>query len=701
MMTLSANLLLAQLTPAQMQSIKEQNPLVQEWNTPYQTPPFDKIKTKDYKPAIQYSLEKAKEDINKIISNTQEPNFQNTIEALDRSGRLLSRTLGVFYNINEANTSKELQEVAEQMAPELTAYSNDLNMNPLLFAKVKAVYDKRDDIPLTTEQRTLLDKTYRSFVDNGALLQGKDKEEYRKVTEELSLLTLKFQKNDLEDQNAYQLLITNKKDLKGMPQYAIDAAKDAAKEKGKKGYLFTLDYPSFLAFMTYNDNRELRKQMWIAFNKQGNQDNANDNKEVARQIANSRLRLAQLLGYNSFAQYELSDKMAQSPEKVNAFLDELMKASLPFAQKDLKEVTDYAISKGFTDTIQRWDFGYWSEKLKQEKYSISPEDTKPYFQLENVKQGIFMLADTLYGLQFKENTTIQKYHPDVKVYEVWDKNTNKFMAVLYMDFFPRTSKRSGAWMTNFREQYVDENGQDIRPLIQLVTNFTKPTSKTPSLLTFDEFNTLLHEFGHCLHGMLSECNYSSISGTNVYHDFVEMPSQIMENFATQKQFLDIFAKNYKTGEKIPQSLIEKIKKSEQYNAGYLSLRQLFFGLLDMRYHNITKPLTGDIESIEREISSVAELLPPVKGCIMTTQFGHIFSNGYAAGYYGYKWAEVIDADAFSVFEAKGIFNKEVSNSFRKNILSQGGKKNPMELYKAFRGQEPTNKALLKRCGFIK
>lgn len=700
-MTVSTNLLLAQLTPSQMQSIKETNPLVQKWNTPYQTPPFDKIKTSDYKPAIQYALEEAKQDINKIISNPQEPTFQNTIEALDHSGRLLSRVLGVFYNINEANTSDEMQKVAEQMAPDITRYSNDLNMNPELFKKVKAVYDNRDFIPLTTEQRTLLEKTYRSFVDNGALLSGKDKEEYRQVSEELALTTLKFQKNNLNDQNAYELLLTNKKDLAGMPQYAIDAAKEAAKEKGKKGYLFTLDYPSYLAFATYNDNRELRRQIYTAFNTLGNKGNENDNKEVVRKIVNLRLRLAQLLGYKSYAEYALSDKMAQTPQKVMSFLDELMKASMPFAQKDLKEVTDYAHSKGFSGDIQRWDWMYWSEKLKQEKYSISPEDTKPYFQLENVRKGIFMLADTLYGLEFRENKTIQKYNPDVVVYEVWDKNTNKFMAVLYMDFFPRASKRSGAWMTNFREQYIDEQGNDVRPLIQLVTNFTKPTSKTPSLLTFDEFNTFMHEFGHCLHGILSQCTYSSTSGTNVYHDFVEMPSQIMENFSTEKQFLDMFAKNYKTGEKIPQSLIEKIKKSEQYTQGYLSVRQLFFGLLDMRFHNIQQPLTQDILSVEREISSVAELLPTVEGCMMTTQFGHIFSNGYAAGYYGYKWAEVIDADAYSLFQQKGIFNKEVSTSFRNNILSRGGTKHPMELYKAFRGQEPTTEALLRRCGFIK
>ncbi|MDR0971735.1 MAG: M3 family metallopeptidase [Bacteroidales bacterium] len=695
-----AQTLVAQLTPQEAAAIKQTNPLVMPWNTPYQTPPFDKIKTQDYYPAILYALDEAKKDINNIITNKQAPTFENTIVALDRAGGLLNRVLGVFFNINEANTSDELQQIAQDITPALTKYSNDLNMNEDLFKRVKAVYDDRDDIPLTAEDRMLLDKTYNGFIKNGALLKGKDKDAFRKVSEELSLTTLKFQQNSLNDQNAYHLLITNKKDLSGLPQYAIDAAQQAAKDGKKKGYLFSLDAPSYIPFMTYSDNRELRKQMWIAYNSVGNNNNENDNKENVIKISDFRLRLAQLLGYTSFAEYSLTDKMAQTPQIVETFIDDLLKAAMPFAKKDLKMVTDYAHSKGFEGELQRWDFSYWQEKLKVEKYAINSEMVKPYLMLDNVKKGIFLLADTLYGLEFKENKTISKYNDDVLVYEVWDKKKNKFMAIIYLDFFPRPSKRSGAWMTSFREQSV-VNGEDIRPLIQMVCNFTKPTKKEPSLLTFEELETFLHEFGHCLHGILSECKYQGTSGTNVYRDFVELPSQIMENFATKKEFLDLFAVNYKTNEKMPQSLIDKIKNSEQYMEGYACVRQLFFGTLDMAWNNITKPITKPVEEIEREASQKAELLPEVKGTMMSTQFGHIFSGGYAAGYYGYKWAEVLDADAFSLFEEKGIFNKKVAESFRKNILSKGGKKHPMELYKAFRGHAPTNEAFLKRSGFIK
>lgn len=699
-MTITSTMLVAQQKPKADTQPIEKNPLVMEWNTPYQTPPFDLIKTEHYKPAIEYALDVAKKEVDAIIKNKEKPSFENTIIALENAGGLLSRTLGVFFNINEAHTSMELQKIAEDISPMLTRYSNDINMNPELFARVKEVYDQRDDIPLTLEQRTLLDKTYRGFIKNGALLQGKDKEEFRKISEELSLTSLKYQRNNLADQNAFTLVIKNKKDLAGLPQYAIDAAKETAKERKIKGWVFTLDYPSYIPFITYADNRKLRKEIWTASNKVANNDNENDNKENVLKIANLRLRMAQLLGYSSYAEYVLKNRMAENPSKVMSFIDNLLNASMPYAKKDLKMVTEYAHSKGFEGELQRWDWSYWQEKLKNEKYSLNPEITKPYFQLEKVRDGIFMLADKLYGLEFKENKEITKYHPDVVTYEVWDKERNKFMGIIYMDFFPRESKRSGAWMTSFREQKV-VNGKDVRPLIQMVCNFTKPTAKAPSLLTFDEYNTFLHEFGHCLHGLLSECTYESLAGTSVYRDFVELPSQIMENWATEKEFLDMFASHYKTGEKIPQELINKIKASEQYLAGYLSVRQLFLGLVDMGWNNITSPISGDVEAVERKSSAKAELLPIIPGCIMSTQFGHIFSGGYAAGYYGYKWAEVLDADAYSVFKEKGIFNKEVSNSFRKNILSQGGKKHPMELYKAFRGQEPSNEALLRRSGFIK
>ena len=700
-MAMTTTLLMGQMTPQEAAKIEAENPLVKEWNTPFQTPPFNSIKTEHYKPAMLYAIEQAKQEVNAIIVNRARPDFENTIVALERAGGLLNRISGVFFNINECMTSDQLQQIYMEIIPDLTAYGNDVSMNPLLFAKVKEVYDQRDDIALTTEQRMLLEKTYKSFIRSGALLEGAAKEEYRKVSEELSMLTNQYQMNVLAEQNAFFLNLTNKKDLAGLPDYVIAAAREEAKARKQKGWTFTLQYPSFSPFMQYADNRDLREKMWRASAFEANNNNDKDNKEIARKIANLRLRMAQLLGYSSYAEYALEERMAQNPQTVNKFINDLFEASMPFAEKEMKEVQDYANAHGFVGQIQRWDFSYWSEKLKNDKYAMDPNMFKPYFKLENVKKGVFDLADRLYNIEFRENNQIEKYHPDVTVYEVYDKADGKFLAVLYMDFFPRESKRSGAWMTAFREQYIDENGNDVRPLIQLVCNFTKPTSKEPSLLTFDEVNTFLHEFGHCLHGIFASGTYQSISGTSVYRDFVELPSQIMENFATEKEFLDMFAVHYKTGEKIPQELIDKLIASQRYLAGYMSVRQLSFGMIDMAWHTITSPYTGDVIAMEKNAIAKTELMPVVENSVMTTSFGHIFAGGYAAGYYGYKWAEVLDADAFAAFKEKGIFNREVSTSFRKNILSQGGKKHPMELYKAFRGHEPTNEALLRRCGFIK
>lgn len=700
-MAMTTTLLMGQMTPQEAAKIEAENPLVKEWNTPFQTPPFNSIKTEHYKPAMLYAIEQAKQEVNAIIVNRARPDFENTIVALERAGGLLNSISGVFFNINECMTSDQLQQIYMEIIPDLTAYGNDVSMNPLLFAKVKEVYDQRDDIALTTEQRMLLEKTYKSFIRSGALLEGAAKEEYRKVSEELSMLTNQYQMNVLAEQNAFFLNITNKKDLAGLPDYVIAAAREEAKARKQKGWTFTLQYPSFSPFMQYADNRDLREKMWRASAFEANNNNDKDNKEIARKIANLRLRMAQLLGYSSYAEYALEERMAQNPQTVNKFINDLFEASMPFAEKEMKEVQDYANAHGFVGQIQRWDFSYWSEKLKNDKYAMDPNMFKPYFKLENVKKGVFDLADRLYNIEFRENNQIEKYHPDVTVYEVYDKADGKFLAVLYMDFFPRESKRSGAWMTAFREQYIDENGNDVRPLIQLVCNFTKPTSKEPSLLTFDEVNTFLHEFGHCLHGIFASGTYQSISGTSVYRDFVELPSQIMENFATEKEFLDMFAVHYKTGEKIPQELIDKLIASQRYLAGYMSVRQLSFGMIDMAWHTITSPYTGDVIAMEKNAIAKTELMPVVENSVMTTSFGHIFAGGYAAGYYGYKWAEVLDADAFAAFKEKGIFNREVSTSFRKNILSQGGKKHPMELYKAFRGHEPTNEALLRRCGFIK
>lgn len=700
-MAMTTTLLMGQMTPQEAAKIEAENPLVKEWNTPFQTPPFNSIKIEHYKPAMLYAIEQAKQEVNAIIVNRARPDFENTIVALERAGGLLNRISGVFFNINECMTSDQLQQIYMEIIPDLTAYGNDVSMNPLLFAKVKEVYDQRDDIALTTEQRMLLEKTYKSFIRSGALLEGAAKEEYRKVSEELSMLTNQYQMNVLAEQNAFFLNITNKKDLAGLPDYVIAAAREEAKARKQKGWTFTLQYPSFSPFMQYADNRDLREKMWRASAFEANNNNDKDNKEIARKIANLRLRMAQLLGYSSYAEYALEERMAQNPQTVNKFINDLFEASMPFAEKEMKEVQDYANAHGFVGQIQRWDFSYWSEKLKNDKYAMDPSMFKPYFKLENVKKGVFDLADRLYNIEFRENKQIEKYHPDVTVYEVYDKADGKLLAVLYMDFFPRESKRSGAWMTAFREQYIDENGNDVRPLIQLVCNFTKPTSKEPSLLTFDEVNTFLHEFGHCLHGIFASGTYQSISGTSVYRDFVELPSQIMENFATEKEFLDMFAVHYKTGEKIPQELIDKLIASQRYLAGYMSVRQLSFGMIDMAWHTITSPYTGDVIAMEKNAIAKTELMPVVENSVMTTSFGHIFAGGYAAGYYGYKWAEVLDADAFAAFKEKGIFNREVSTSFRKNILSQGGKKHPMELYKAFRGHEPTNEALLRRCGFIK
>lgn len=699
-MLMATTLLSAQMSKEEMKQIESSNPLIQTWNTPHQTPPFDLIKVSDYKPAMLYAIEKSKEDINKIISNTQEPTFNNTIVAYERSGRILDKVSGLLFNMNEAFTSDSLQAVAQELTPILTQYYNDISMNAQLFAKIKIVYDNRDFIALTTEDRMLLDKIYKGFIRNGSLLTGKAKEEFQEATKQLGVLSLKFNQNVLNDQNSFYLNVTNKKDLEGMPEYTLDAAKQEAKSRGLKGYVFTLDQPSYVAVMSYCHSREIREKMWKAYNSMGNHNDTNDNKQIIKDIVNLRLKMAQLLGYKSYAEYELEDKMAETPQKVNNFLNDLLTTSMPFAKQDLQTLQDYATKLGFEGKLNRWDFSFYSEKLRKEKYNISPELLKPYFNLDYVKKGIFELVGKLYNIEFKENKSIPVYHKDVQVYEVFDKTNNKFLAVLYMDFFPRENKRQGAWMTSFREQ-SKAGSVDTRPLVQLVTNFSKPTAKTPSLLTFDEVTTFLHEFGHCLHGMLTSCTYQSLSGTNVAHDFVETMSQFMENYAYEKEFLDMFAVHYKTGEKIPQSYIDKIKQAKQYNAGWLSIRQLFFGIMDMTWHSIEKEYTGDVVDIEKIASSKAELMPMIDGCMMSTQFSHIFGGGYAAGYYGYKWSEVIAADTYQAFKEQGIFNPSVTTSFRNNVLSRGGTKKPMELYKAFRGHEPTNEAFLKQEGFIK
>ncbi len=672
------------------------NPLLSEFNTPFQAPPFDKIKHEHYMPALDSAISMAQHEIDAIVNNPEEPTFENTIEALDRSGKLLANVSNILFNLNEAETDSTLQQIVIEASPKLTDFSNDINLNPDLFSRVKAVWNKKDSLTLTPEQQMLLKKTYNGFVRNGANLSESDKEKFRAISRELSELAVKFNQNVLAETNAYQLHITNEADLAGLPQSLIDAAAYTAKQKGLEGWVITLDYPMYGPFMKYADNRELRKKLYMAYGSRCLKGNEYDNQQIVKRIANLRLEMANLLGYPNYATFVLENRMAETPERVNTFLNQLVEASLPAAQNELREVEEFARQNGFKGKIERWDWSYYSEKLKNAKYSYNEEELKPYFQLEKVIDGVFLLANKLYGLKFMPNSRIPVYHPDVRTYEVYDAS-GRFMAVLYLDFFPREGKSGGAWMTSFRSQYR-EGDKDVRPLISIVTNFTKPTDKQPSLLTFYEFTTFLHEFGHALHGMLSDCTYSSLSGTSVYRDFVELPSQFMENFAVEKEYLDQFAVHYQTGEKIPQELVQKIIDSRNFQAGYFSLRQLGFGFLDMAWHSITQPVSEDVAAFESKVLKPLDVLPPVKGTNMSVTFGHIFEGGYAAGYYGYKWAEVLDADAFELFKEKGIFNREVAKSFRDNILSKGGTEHPMTLYMRFRGQEPTVDALLKRSG---
>ncbi len=675
------------------------NILLTEFNTPFQTPPFDKIKISDYLPAFKLSIEEGKKDIARIIENKEEPTFKNAIEALENSGEKLERVSSIFFNINHAETNDEIQSIAREISPLLSEYSNDIWLNETLFIKVKSVYEKKESLNLNDEQSMLLEDTYKAFTRKGALLSGEKKKRYREVSKELSRLTLEFGENVLAETNAYKLHITNKEDLSGLPEAVISAAAQQAKADGKEGWTFTLQYPSFIPFMKYADNRELRKQLFIANATKANQGNKHDNNEIVKKIVNLRLEKAQLLDFENYAHYVLEERMAQSPEKVNDFLSDLLAQSYSFAADDVKEVEAFARQNGLSDNLQRWDFSYYSEKLKSEKFSFTEEMTKPFFQLEKVEQGVFDLATTLYGITFKENKDIPVYNPEVKAYEVLDEN-KKFLAILYVDFFPRESKQGGAWMTNYGEQ-LKKDGVDIRPFVSLVCNFTRPTDNEPSLLTYNEVRTFLHEFGHGLHGMLSETTYKSQSGTNVYRDFVELPSQILENWGTEKEWIKTVGKHYKTGETIPDELVDKIMDSVNFQSGYQCVRQLSFGINDMAWHSLSTPFSGSVSEFEEKAMESTELFPKADGTCFSTAFSHIFAGGYAAGYYGYKWAEVLDADAFSLFKQNGIFDKDTAASFRNNILSKGGTKHPMELYVAFRGQEPTIDALLERSGLVK
>ncbi|WP_163710902.1 M3 family metallopeptidase [Mangrovibacterium lignilyticum] len=675
------------------------NPLLEPFNTLHDTAPFTKIKNEHFLPAFKAAITLAKKEIQEVIDNPEVPTFENTVEAMERSGERLSIIRGVFFNLNSAETNDELQQIAQEVAPLLSEFGNDISLNEDLFARVKLVYEQKDQLDLNTEQQTLLDNSYQSFVRNGANLNAEDKEKYRKITGELSKLGLQFQQNVLAETNAYEMHLTDEAELAGLPDFVREAAALTAKQKEKSGWIFTLQHPSFIPFMKYSDRRDLREKLFRASSCKGNQGNEYDNKEIIKKILSLKLEKANLLGFSSHAKFKLERRMAETPEKVTTFLDELHQASKPFADSDLAEVQQFANEAGFEGTIERWDWAYYSEKLKNARYGFNEEAVKPFFKLENATKGIFGLAKQLYKLEFRKSDEIEVYHPDVQAYEVYNE-AGDFIAVFYMDFFPRESKRSGAWMTDYRSQYM-EDGVNKRPHISIVCNFTKPTETKPSLLTFDELTTFLHEFGHALHGMLSQCQYASTSGTNVYWDFVELPSQMHENWAYEKEWLDQFAVHYETGEKLPEELIHKIVEAKNFQSGYFSERQLSFGMLDLSYHTLTEPLAESIPEFEAKAMKNMNLLKPVEGALMSTAFSHIFAGGYDAGYYSYKWAEVLDADAYSVFMKNGIFDQATADSFRKNILEKGGSEHPMLLYTRFRGQEPTVDALLERSGLKK
>jgi len=675
-----------------------ENPLLKPFQTIHQTAPFNSVKIEHYLPAFDVAIEETKAEVQQIIDNLATPDFANTIVALDLAGEKLERIKAIFFNLNSAETSDEMQEIAQKIAPKLSDLGNDISLNKQLFARIKAVHNQKESLVLNVEESTLLEKTYRRFVRSGANLNETDKAKYREITKELSTLGLQYQQNVLAETNAYELLITDEKDLSGLPASVIELAAQTAQSKDKQGWLFNLQQPSYFPFLKYADNRSLREQIFRASSSRANRNNENDNKAIIKRLVELRLEKANLLGFKTHAAYKLQERMAETPEKVISFLEELHQQSKPFALKEFAEVQEYAEKAGFEGTIQRWDWAYYSEKLKSEKYDYTDEEVKPYLQLEKVISGVFQLAQKLYGLGLKENKNIEVYHPDVMAYEVYNE-ADEFIAVLYLDFFPRESKRSGAWMTDYRTQ-SNVNGKSVRPHVSLVTNFTKSTETTPSLLTFDEVTTFLHEFGHGLHGMLSQCQYPGTSGTNVYWDFVELPSQMHENWAYEKEWLDTFAVHFQTGEKMPQQLIQKIQKAQNFQAAYMMERQLSFAMLDMAYYHGGLPAEADLKAFERSAIAPTDLFEPVEGSLQSTSFSHIFSGGYDAGYYSYKWAEVLDADAFSVFQEKGIFDRETADSFRKNILEKGGSEHPMILYKAFRGQEPTATALLKRNGLI-
>ena len=676
----------------QLPEIDTNNPLLAEWETPHATPPFDKISTSDYEPAFETAIAVSRAEVDAIINNPAKPSFNNTILALEKQGELLDRISSVFFNMLQCNTSDELQDIAMRVQPKLTELGNDVSLNPELFKRVKAVYEN-PGLFLSKEDKKLLENTYKSFVRSGANLNDTDKELYRQYSSELSQLTLQFGQNSLAANNAYSLNITSAKQVAELPNFVKDGLAMEAKARGQKGWTVTLKAPSYVPFVTYSSQRDLKEKLYKARNSCAIGGKF-DNTENIRKITSLRLKIANLLGYECYADYVLDNRMAEKTETVNSFLAELLSQTKEYAEKDYQTINEYAHSLGFEGDIQPWDWGYYSEKYKNEKYAVSDEMVKPYLELENVKQAVFMLADKLYGLQFKPAEGVAKYHEDVTVYEVSEAN-GEHLAVLYLDFFPRDSKRAGAWMTEFRGAEGD-----IRPLVSLVMNFTKPTETMPSLITFDEFTTFLHEFGHACHGMVAKGKHGSLNGTSVFRDFVELPSQILENWAYEKEYLDLWAKHYQTGETMPAELIEKIIAAKNYLAAYANVRQVSFGMTDMAWHTLKAPYEGCIIEFEKAAMAPSQILPIVEGTAMSPTFGHLFSGGYAAGYYGYKWAEVLAADGYSLFTENGIFDKATAAKFRA-LLQAGGTEHPMDLYVKFRGHKPQTKALIDQMGLTK
>ena len=678
-------------------AMNAENVLLKEFRTTNGWVPFDRITTADYEPAIMQGIKEHDDEVDRIINNSDEPTFENTIVALDRAGKTLNRVLGVFYPMLSCNADDSLNAVSNRVAPVISEHSNSITLNERLWQRVKYVHDHFDKSKYDVEDQMLLKETYDSFVRSGANLQGADRDRYRELSKKLAELSLKFSQNALKESARYELWLTEA-DLDGLPESALDAAKQAAREKGREdAWLITLDAPSYMAFMRYSARRDLREQLYKMYNTQCTAGEYS-NIEVMRDIANTRLEIARLFGCKTYAEYRLQHTMAETPKNVYNMLQQLRDAYLPVERSDMKRLADFASKlEGKKIEIMPWDYSYYSNKEKDSMFQINDELLRPYFELGQVTKGVFGFATRMYGLHFTQNYDAQVFHPEVEVYDVTD-DDGRYVGMLYVDFFPRATKRSGAWMTNFREQYIDENGNDVRPLVTLTLNFTRPTETKPSLLTFYEVETFMHEFGHALHGLLSHCKYQSLSGTNVYHDFVEAPSQFNENYMYEREFLDSFARHYLTGESVPQELIDKLLASSQYGAAYACVRQLGFGYIDMAWHNITKPFKGDPYKFEYDALKDVQAFEPVEACAMSPQFSHIFSGGYAAGYYGYKWGEMIECDAFSKFKEDGIFNPETAKSWRENVLSRGGTEPPMTLYKRFRGREPRIDAMMQRDG---